>query len=126
MTDAEAIRALIAEWHRATAAGDVDAVARLMVDDAMFLVAGRPPMNGREEFVRGLRGLLATHRIESTGDVQEVVVSGDLAYARSMLHVRVMPNEGGAPQVRSGPVLSVFHRQPDGSWLLARDANLLA
>ena len=27
---------------------------------------------------------------------------------------------------RSGPVLSVFRKEPDGSWVLARDANMLS
>jgi ketosteroid isomerase-like protein len=43
--DKQAIRKVVAEWHRATAAGDVDAVLRLMTKDAVFLVPGRAPMN---------------------------------------------------------------------------------
>jgi uncharacterized protein (TIGR02246 family) len=38
--DEQAIRDLVASWHRATAAGDVDAVLALMADDVIFLVAG--------------------------------------------------------------------------------------
>jgi uncharacterized protein (TIGR02246 family) len=78
-TDEQAISDLIALWHRATAAGDVDTVLSLMAEDAVFLV-GQPPMRGRDAFERGLRGLLTQHRIESTGDVQELEVSGSLAY----------------------------------------------
>jgi len=78
-TDEQAIRDLIAHWHRATAAGDVDAILPLMAEDAVFLVPGGPPMRGRGAFEQGLRGVLASHRIESTGDIQELEVSGDLA-----------------------------------------------
>ena len=42
ITDEQAIRDLVALWHRATAAGDVDTVLGLMADDVVFLVAGQP------------------------------------------------------------------------------------
>jgi hypothetical protein len=40
-------------------------------------VAGQPPVRGRSSFERGLRGLLTQNRVESTGDVQEIEISGD-------------------------------------------------
>lgn len=123
--DEAAIRALIARWHEATANGDVDAVLELMTDDVAFLVAGQPVMRGRETFARGLRAMLKTQRITSSGDIREIVVSGDLAYVWNVLDVSVTPLAGGAAMQRRGNVLSVFRRDDDGRWRLARDANLL-
>jgi uncharacterized protein (TIGR02246 family) len=124
--DEQSIRDLIALWHRSTAAGDVDTVLGLMTEDVVFLVAGQPPMSGRAAFERGLRGLLAGHRIESTQQVREVQVDGDLAYSWTELSVRVVPLAGGdAPAARSGRALSILRRQQDGRWRLIRDANLL-
>ena len=124
-TDEQAIRNLVAQWHAATAAGDVDTVLGLMSTDVVFLIAGQPPMRGREGFERGLREFLKTHRIESGGDIQELQVSGDLAYCWTLLNVRVVPLAGGTVNQRTGSALSIFRRQPDGRWLLVRDANLL-
>ena len=42
-TDEQAIRNLVEQWHRATAAGDVDTVLGLMAEDVVFLMAGKPP-----------------------------------------------------------------------------------
>src|SRR5262245_54915377 len=123
--DEQAIRNLVAEWHRATAAGDVDAVLRLMAEDVVFLVAGREPMKGRGQFEKGLRGILTSHRIDSTSDIQEIEISGDLAYCWSVLNVRVTPISGGDSAVRSGSALSILRKQTNGSWALVRDANLL-
>ncbi len=120
------IRDLIALWHRASAEGDVDTVLGLMSDDVVFLAAGKEPMGGRYAFEKALRALLASHRVESSGDVQEVKVSGNMAYAWSFLNVQVTPLAGGETSVRSGNVLSIFNRQADGSWQLTRDANLMA
>jgi uncharacterized protein (TIGR02246 family) len=123
--DEREIRDVIELWHRATAEGNVDTVLNLMSEDVVFLVAGREPMAGRSAFGDALRDILATHKIESSGEVQEVKVSGDMAYAWSFLNVQITPLENGDTTKRSGNVLSIFNRQQDGSWQITRDANLL-
>ena len=125
-TDEQSIRALVATWHHATTAGDVEAVLQLMAEDVVFLVAGQPPMRGRSAFESGLRGLLKSHRIESTGEIQEVEVSGALAYCWTMLTVQITPKAGGKPVVRTGSAISILSKQGNGSWVVVRDANLLA
>lgn len=123
--DEQSIRALIERWHSATAVGDVDTVLTLMAEDVVFFVPGRPPVKGRSIFEAGLRSLLRTHSIHSTGQVQEVAVSGDLGYASTLLNVRILALSSGTETVRSGHTLSVFRKQQNGAWLLVRDANLL-
>ncbi|MGZ5120231.1 MAG: YybH family protein [Burkholderiales bacterium] len=125
-SDEQAIRDLVDLWHRATAAGDVDTVLGLMTDDVVFLVAGQPPIRGRSAFERGLRALLERNRIEPTGEVQEVDVSGNLAYCWTKLTVRVVPLAGGKEMIRAGSALSILRKQSNGSWALTRDANLSA
>jgi uncharacterized protein (TIGR02246 family) len=123
--DEQAIRKVVSDWHDATARGDVETVLGLMAEDVVFLTPGRLPMNGRAVFEAGLRELLKTHRIESSDDVREVVVSGDLAYSLTQLTVRVIPLSGGKGHVRSGDALSIFRKQANGAWILVRDANLM-
>lgn len=124
--DERAIRRLVARWHRATAAGDVETVLGLMTEDVVFLVPGHPPMKGRDTFEKGLRGLLSSHRLESTSDVREVYVSGDLGYCWSVLTVSMTPLSGGDPVVREGNALSILRKRADDEWVLVRDANLLS
>jgi len=125
-TDEQSIRDLVNTWHTATAAGDVEAVLKLMAEDVVFLVAGQPPMKGRSTFEKGLRGLLQTHLIESTSEIQEVEVSGTLAYCWSVLTVQIAPRAGGKPVVRTGSAVSILRKQVNGTWAVVRDANLLA
>ncbi|MBN3810821.1 SgcJ/EcaC family oxidoreductase [Paraburkholderia sp. Ac-20347] len=125
MNDETQIRDLIARWHAATAAGDIDTLRTLMAGDVVFLVAGQPPMRGREAFADALAALLVTHSIASSGEIRELVVEGGLAYCWNALEVRVTPRAGGATMRRAGNVLSIYRREA-GSWVLARDANLLA
>jgi uncharacterized protein (TIGR02246 family) len=122
--DEQAIRAVVQYWHELTAKGDVAGVLSLMAEDAVFLVSGKPAMNGKAAFEKGLRDVLKRARIESSAQVKEVLVSGDLACATTQLSVKVVPIDGSKPAHRVGPTLTVFSRS-NGAWLLKRDANLL-
>lgn len=120
--DERAIRDLIARWMAASQAGDTAAVLDLMTDDVVFMVSGKEPF-GKEAFAAASAALQGM-RVEGTSDIRELQVLGDWAYARSHLEVAVTP-VGGNTVRRSGYTLTIFRKQPDGRWLLARDANLL-
>ena len=89
-----------------------------------FWLRGSLP-RGRATFEHGLRTLLTQHRIESTGDIQELEVAGNLAYCWITLTVRIVPLADGDPVLCTGSTLSIYRKQPTGSWVLVRDANLL-
>jgi uncharacterized protein (TIGR02246 family) len=125
MNDADQIRLLVRRWIEATRDGDIDTVLSLMTEDVVFLVAGQPPMVGREQFAKGMRAMLAEHVIESNSEIEEVVVAGDMAYTRTQLAVTIVSKHGKLPMQRKGHTLSIFRKEADGQWRLARDANLL-
>jgi uncharacterized protein (TIGR02246 family) len=122
--DEQAIRELVATWHRATAAGDLQRILSLMAEDVVFLTPGRPPMRGKDAFAAGFRSLIQTHRIESTGTIKEIHVAGDWAHFWAQLSVTTTPLNG-PPTRRTGNTLTIVRKQPDGAWVLARDANML-
>ena len=124
--DEQAIRDLIGTWHRATASGDLPRIMNLMAEDVVFLVAGQPPMRGRDAFAAGFKNALKNAHIESSSDIQEIHVNGDWAYVWNYLVVVMTPKDGKPPQRRTGNVLSVMRKQSEGKWLMFRDANLLA
>ena len=124
-TEEQAIRRLVAQWHSATAAGDVDDGSWSHGRDVVFLVPGQAPMKGRSTFEKRLRGLLMSRRLESTSDIQEVYVSGDLGYCWSLLTVRITPLSAGNAVVRKGSALSILRKQANEKWVVVRDANML-
>lgn len=126
LSDEEQIRALVQTWQSATSAGDVDTVLGLMTDDVVFLVPGRPPMR-KAEFAALSRVPAGSPRpkFEGVSEIQEIHVSGDMAYLWTKLSVTVTPPGASQPIERAGHTLTVL-RLVDGKWLLARDANLLS
>jgi uncharacterized protein (TIGR02246 family) len=123
--DRKALADLIDRWHVATGEGDVETVLSLMEEDAIFLIAGKPALQGRAAFEKGLRALLETHSIRSSAEIQEVQSDGGMAYCRSLLTVHVTSLADQLTVERLGSALSIFRKQADGRWLLSRDANLL-
>jgi len=122
-TDEQAIRVWLGDWLRASAKGDSETRLSMLSDDMLFLVPGQPPF-GKREFKAAWDGPMKGARIECKAELEECLVSGNLACTRTRLAVAVTAQEGKTSRA-SGYTLSCFRKQPDGRWLLARDANLL-
>jgi uncharacterized protein (TIGR02246 family) len=120
--DERAIRELIDTWMAASRDGDTQTVLGLMTDDVVFMVPGREPF-GKPEFAAMSEGMKDV-RIEGRAEIRELQVLGDWAYVRSYLQISVTPPSGNSVK-RAGYTLTILRKQPDGRWLLARDANLL-
>ena len=54
----------------------------------------------------------------------EIKVLGDWAYLRNHIDLTVTP-KSGQPIKRAGYTLTILNRQPDGRWVITRDANLM-
>jgi uncharacterized protein (TIGR02246 family) len=124
--DEEKIRELVATWQRATTAGDLPQVLDLMAEDVVFLVAGQPPMRGKDAFAEAFRkaGMYQFH-FNSKSEIQEIQITGDWAYFWSHLSVTMTPKSGGPPKRRAGYTLTIVRKRQDGKWVVARDANML-
>jgi uncharacterized protein (TIGR02246 family) len=120
--DEKAICELVDTWMAASKSGDLATVLRLMADDVVFMVPGKEPF-GKEAFAASSKEMKNV-RIDGTSDIKEINVLGDWAWMRNHLKVTITPPQG-RPTVRSGYTLTILRRNPDGSWVIARDANLL-
>ena len=120
--DERAIRKVIEDWMQATAEGDLAKVLSMMSEDVVFMTAGREPF-GKKEFAAQSQGLKDV-KLEGVAKPVEVKVLGDWAYVRNHIDLKMSPQDG-QPMQRSGYTLTIFNRQPDGRWVITRDANLM-
>ena len=77
-------------------------------------------MDDDEHMIRDL--LDAWWRGTETNDVDAV---GNWAWMRTHISVTMTP-AGGQPNHRAGYTLTILRKEPDGRWVVGRDANLLS
>lgn len=125
LSDEQQIRAVIDTWIKASREGDLATVMSLMTDDVIFLTPGNVPMR-REDFAAASNSMTGKIKIDGHPEIQEITVSGDLAFCWNRLEIVATPLEGNGPSIkRKGSTLSIFRRGQDGKWRIWRDANLL-
>lgn len=118
-----AIRQVVDTWMKASQAGDAATVLSLMTDDVVFMVPGREPF-GREAF-EAAANTPNDAKMAGSNEVVEVQVLGNWAFTRNRIDLTVTPPDGASVR-RYGYTLTLFRKEADGRWRLARDANLLA
>ena len=123
--DEQKIRAVHSTWIDAVNVGDLACLLTLMTDDAVFLNPGKAPF-GRDGFSANFSAAHEQLRIRCISELEEVIVVGDVAYTRSRDALYVTPRAGGEATQLAGYRISVYREQPNGRWLLARDAHTLS
>jgi uncharacterized protein (TIGR02246 family) len=123
--DEREIREVHSNWITAVNAGDLVRLLKLMTDDVVFLNPGKAPF-GRDGFSANFSAGHQQVRIRCSSELEEVVVIGEVAYTRSRDALSVTPRAGGKERQLEGHRITVYRKQPDGRWLLVRDAHTLS
>jgi uncharacterized protein (TIGR02246 family) len=103
--------------------GDIKTCAGFYSEDATLFLSGRPPVKGRaaiqaalEEYASGGAKLVPVEPLE-------IRSSGDMGVCAGT-YVFEVSNENGTPVEERGKFVTVFMRQPDGSWKAVIDSLL--
>jgi len=123
--DERAIREVHSTWINAVNAGDLVRLLPLMADDVVFLNPGQAPV-GRDGFSCNFSTAHQQVWVLCRSELEEIVVVGEVAYTRSRDALSVTPRAGGEATQLAGYRITVYRKQPDGRWLLARDAHTLS
>jgi uncharacterized protein (TIGR02246 family) len=124
-SDERAIRELHTTWIDAVNAGDLVLLLTLMTDDVVFLNPDQAKF-GREGFPVGFSAAHQQSRIRCISELEEVVIVGEVAHTLCRDSLSVTPRGGGEAMELAGHRITIYRKQPDGRWLLARDANTLS
>jgi uncharacterized protein (TIGR02246 family) len=123
--DEPKIRQVHSTWVEAVNAGDLLCLLSLMADDVVFLNPGRAP-SGRDGFSSGFTAAHQQAWINCISELEDVVVVGEVAYTLSRDSLLVTQRAGGEAMKLAGHRITVYRKQPEGHWLLARDAHTLS
>ncbi len=120
--DVEAERAALlaadAEAREAAAAMDTERWIALLTDDAVWLPAGRPRLEGKQAIRRhieaqfALPGFAVSFPEPARGEVSR---AGDLGYTWGSFELTINNPEGN-PVTMQGKYAAVRKKQPDGAW----------
>jgi steroid delta-isomerase len=117
----QVIRATLTGWAADFNAGHADRVCLAFATDLLATYRGSPDRN-YQDTCDLLRQSLADEARGYTYDldIQEILVSGDLAVARLVWRLTTTPHDGAATTTLQEPGMDVLHRQSDGSWKIIR------
>lgn len=115
-----AVKKVVREIIAADNAADLDAVARLYDDEAVWL-----PPHG--DLVRGKNAILSRYRNtferltpELSFLSDETHVFGDWAFDRGTTNGKLIPRDGSKPINVNDKYLMILRRSPEGAWRIAR------
>ena len=118
-TDRGEIQTVLDRYEKALNASDVDAVVELYADDGVFMPSSAPTAVGIEG-VRGAYGYVFTLiKLNVAFTVEEIVVDGSIAFARTGSKGTVTVLADGATGPEENRELFVFQKE-DGVWKIAR------
>ncbi len=119
--DAAAIEQRLRQWAEDFNAGRVEAVCDLFAPDLIANYRGQPEKSF-DALCSGLRQSLATDQRDYRYalELNEVMVSGDMAVVRLIWHLTVTDKKTGAAETSSDRGIDVFSLQPDGQWRIVR------
>jgi uncharacterized protein (TIGR02246 family) len=124
--DTAAIKALNDKLTAAFNSMDAASMAALYADDAIMMDSNQAAVEGKQ----AIQAVYEARVKENAGKMTltavftllETQVAGDWAYDRGNYTLTVTP-KSGKPTETSGKYLTIYKRQPDGSWKIYRDIS---
>jgi uncharacterized protein (TIGR02246 family) len=101
--------------------GSVDAWVGVFSEDAVQMPPHTPANVGRAMIRAWGTAFLDPTHVEFALEVEEVRVAGDWAFERGAYQIRVSPKAGGEAFQDTGKYITIYQKQANNAWLMARD-----
>jgi uncharacterized protein (TIGR02246 family) len=101
--------------------GDVETCVESYAEDAILMLAGRPPIKGRGAIESFLREYASAGAKLGSVDPIATRSSGEMGCCVGTYEF-TLPSKNGAPASEQGKFVTVFMRQSDGSWKVVVDS----
>jgi uncharacterized protein (TIGR02246 family) len=103
-------------------AGDVDAWVACFTDDAVQMPPNFPANVGSDSIRGWSGGMLGAFQADFSLSPDEVEAAGEeWVFERGTYTITLTPKAGGEAIEEVGKYITLYQRQRDGSWLMARD-----
>ena len=114
------------EWSRAAEGKDVEAILSFVADDAIFFPPDGPMLRGKEAIRNFWSELAETPDFSLSWEATDAVVSraGDMGYTHGLALVTRKDEEGNT-DTKLTKYVTIWKKQPDGSWQVVVDMRAL-
>lgn len=118
---ADEVRRGILTYAAAANRNDVDGVMSVFSRDVLLSYPGIPDQR-YDELAAGYREMMGNPALKTQTEptIDEITVSGGLAYARLVWNTVVTDTRTGQRTTRQMKDLQIWRREPDGKWRFAR------
>jgi len=124
--DAEAVKQAFAKFNADIVARNVDAIKAHYASDAVMVIPDRPPFEGVDAITADYQEYAADPAGKYAPGAETVTVSpgGDMAYGEVNYQSTYTDTKTKAVVTVDRYNLTVYAKQPDGSWKVVRDVNV--
>jgi len=119
--DKKAITAVSAARAEAFNNSNAAEIASHFTEGAVLMAPGKPTSKGREAVETYYQSIFDEYKPELDSRYVEIRVSGDIAYARGIAHVTLIPKNGSKTTTSTAKYLNILERQSDDTWKTTHD-----
>jgi uncharacterized protein (TIGR02246 family) len=117
-----AVQNIFDTYSAANIAGDTESYMALCDENIIKMGPNRPASYGKPALEKGKRQGHKKWKYESQDiKIEETQVFGDWGFARGTFTSTLTAKSGGKTEKVDGKYLTIFKKQADGSWKIARD-----
>ena len=116
-----AIRAMGEKYAEYVNSGDLERYMSVWAEEGIQMPPNAPAVSSRESIRLAMMPLFDGFHLKMSINDQEIKIAGDWAYSRGTYALDMTPKAGGDSIHVDGKALTIWQRQPDGSWLISRD-----
>src|SRR2546426_5591245 len=122
----QALKDTEAAWVNDVRSKDVEKWVSYYTDDASVLMVNAPIATGKDAIRNAIRPLLSdpAFALQFSASRAEVAASNDLGFTQGTYSLTMTDPKTKKPVTEKGKYLTVFRRQPDGSWKSVEDTIL--
>ena len=102
-------------------AGDADGWPACFASDGVQMPPNFGSNVGKAAIEGWSKGFMGLFSCKFKLSVEEVQVAFDWAFERGRYDITLSPRSGGESMDDNGKYITIYHRQPDGAWKIARD-----
>jgi ketosteroid isomerase-like protein len=113
---------LEAKFAKATAEGGGKTFATWFAEDGVSMGNGQPPVHGREAIAKQTTWLAKDYQLLWTPTDAVMSPKGDMGYTWGHYEGHSHDADGN-PKVTTGRYLTIWRKEPDGSWKVMLDAS---